>query len=96
MAEFVDGVTTEQLRRYLADVSFPALKNNVVHAARRAQAPNELVAVLERLPLTEFQSLDELIAAYGASVELKVESAPTHTGIPPFLNQKHQPRPSRS
>ncbi len=96
MAEFVDGVTTEQLQRYLGDVQFPALKHDVVHAARRAKAPNEIVAVLERLPLTEFQSLDELTQAYGSTVELKIESEPTHTGIPPFLNQKHQPRPSRS
>ena len=68
MAEFVDGVTGDQVRRYLEGVRFAALKHDVVHAARRNQAPNEIVAVLEKIPITQFKSADEVVEACGNMV----------------------------
>ncbi len=61
MARLVGGLTTDDVRRYVADLHFPVLKHDVVHAARKAGAPNGLVAILENVPVTEFQSLDHLL-----------------------------------
>ena len=92
MAEFVDGATSEQVRRSLEGVRFPALKHDVVHAARRNQAPNEIVAVLERVPITEFKSADEVVEAYGATAYDKLEDAPSGRPVGPLLTEKHRPR----
>ena len=61
MARLVGGLTTEDVRRYVADLQDPVFKNDVVHAARQKGAPNDVVAMLENVPVTEFRSLDHLL-----------------------------------
>jgi len=65
MARLVDGKTTEEVHTYLRGLNFPVLKQDVVLTARRNGAPSDLVASLERIPVTEFRSEEELFAAYG-------------------------------
>jgi hypothetical protein len=65
MARLIDGKTSEEVRAYLRGITFPVLKHDVVHVARQNGAPNDLVASLERIPVTEFRTEDELFAAYG-------------------------------
>jgi hypothetical protein len=61
MARLVGGKTTEDVRAYVADLRYPALKHDAVHAARQKGAPNDIVALLENVPVTQFQSLDHLL-----------------------------------
>jgi len=65
MARLVDGKSTEEVGRYLQGLRYPVLKEDVVHTARRNGAPDEVVASLEKIPVTEFKSEDELFQAYG-------------------------------
>ena len=64
MVRLFDGKTSEDVMRFLGGVRFPAKKDDLVHAARRNGAPNDIVAVLERLPQHEFNSEEEMLAAY--------------------------------
>ncbi len=61
MARLVGGMTTEDMRSYVEDLRYPILKNDVVHALRQRGAPNALVAIMENVPVTEFQSLEDLL-----------------------------------
>ncbi len=61
MPREIEGNMAGDVRRYLEGISFPALKHDVVHAARRNGAPNTVVAQLEQVPRSEFASLDELL-----------------------------------
>ena len=57
--------SSEEVGRYLQGLTYPVLKHDVVHTARRNGAPDEVIASLEKIPVTEFQSEDELFQAYG-------------------------------
>jgi hypothetical protein len=57
--------TATEVRDYLEGLRFPALKYDVVHAARQRGAPNDVVAFLQQIPITEFQTMEELLEAYG-------------------------------
>ncbi len=61
MARLVGGMTTEDVRSHVADLRYPVLKHDVVHALRQRGAPNDMVAMLENVPVTEFQSIDHLL-----------------------------------
>jgi hypothetical protein len=63
-----DGKPSEEIERYLQGISFPALKHDVIHAARRADAPSDVVAMLEQIPVTKFESKDHLLRSYGEAV----------------------------
>lgn len=63
MARLADGTTSEELLQYLQGVSFPAHKDDIVLAARKAGAPSELVDLLQGIPRTQFASAEELIEA---------------------------------
>ena len=65
MPRLIDGKSTAEVERYLQDLPFPALKHDVVHHARQKQAPSEIVSMLEQLPVTKFDSLQQVIATYG-------------------------------
>jgi hypothetical protein len=54
-------MTTEEVRAYVADLRYPVLKHDLMHAVRQKGAPNDLVAMLENVPVTEFRSLDHLL-----------------------------------
>jgi len=57
--------TATEVRGYLEGLRFPALKHDVVHAARQQGAPNDVVAVLQQIPITEFKTMEEVLEAYG-------------------------------
>ena len=61
MARLVGGKTTEDVRPYVEGLTYPALKHDVVHAARQKGAPNDIVAILENLPVTEFQNAEHVL-----------------------------------
>ncbi len=65
MTRLIDGHDSREIERCLQGLSFPALKHDVVHAARQHGAANEVVAVLEQLPVTQFRSLEQLLQVYG-------------------------------
>jgi hypothetical protein len=62
----VGGKTTEDVRAYVADLRYPLLKHDAVRAARQKGAANDIVALLENVPVTEFQSLDHLLQSLPA------------------------------
>jgi len=65
MAErLFDAKTAEDVMRFLGGISFPAKNDDLVHAARRNGAPNDIVASLERLPTHELKSEGHLLDAY--------------------------------
>ena len=64
MDRLFDAKTTEDVRRFLRGVQFPAKKDDLVHAARRNGAPDDIVACLERLPAHEFKDEQMLFDAY--------------------------------
>ncbi len=63
-----DGTPRQEVERFLRGIPFPALKHDVIHAARRSGAPNDLVSVLENLPVTRFDSLEHLLQTYGQMI----------------------------
>jgi hypothetical protein len=50
-------------------LNFRATKHEAVYAARRNAAPDPVVAQLEAVPQTRFESLDDLRRAYAAGAE---------------------------
>lgn len=64
MERLAGGKADVNLRRFLEGLSFPALKHDVVHTARKNGAPNDVVSVLEQLPVNEFASAEQVIAEY--------------------------------
>jgi hypothetical protein len=50
---------------FVQDIRYPARKDEVIHAARRNGAPDEVVAELERLPVRDFQNAQEVLDVYG-------------------------------
>jgi hypothetical protein len=65
MARLSDGHDAREVERYLRGLPFPALKHDVVLTARHNGPANDVVGMLESLPVTEFASLEEVIRAYG-------------------------------
>ena len=64
MKQLAGGKTAADIQRYVEGISFPAHKDDVVHAARKNGAPNDIVGTLERLPANEFASVQQLIDTY--------------------------------
>jgi hypothetical protein len=64
MEHLANAKTPEAVLQYLQDVSFPAKKDDIVHAARRRGAPNDIVAALGQLPRNEFDSPEQVVEAY--------------------------------
>jgi hypothetical protein len=64
MTRLAGGKTAEDILVYLNGVHFPARKDEIVHAARKNQAPNDIVGALGQLPANEFQNAEELLVAY--------------------------------
>ena len=72
MVRLANGKTSEDVLRYLDGVQFPAKKDDLVHAARKNKAPNDIVGALGQLPANEFASPDELIDAAVLEIPLKI------------------------
>jgi len=58
------GKTVAQLSGYLDGVSYPANKEDVIRAARRNGAPDDVLADLTVLPRAHYRSFDEVAADY--------------------------------
>jgi len=61
---FAGGKTREAILGYLEGVAFPAKKDWIVRAARRASAPDDVVRALEMLPATEYDKAESLLRDY--------------------------------
>jgi hypothetical protein len=77
----------ERLGQYLLGLTFPAFKDDVVRAARHGKAPQDVVAVLERIPVIKFSNLDELAQQYSAQM---TEDVSRH---PPYVEGASKTRP---
>lgn len=64
MAILAGGRSSDVVMQYLRDLKFPIHKDAIVHAARNAGAPNDIVASFENLPKTELASPEEVIELY--------------------------------
>jgi len=65
MARGVGGMSPANLQKFLAGVSYPASKQDLVSTARRNKAPGDVMSVIERLPDEEFGGPQEVQRAYG-------------------------------
>lgn len=54
----------EQVARFVRGIDYPALKDTVVRHVRQAGAPNGIVATLENIPVTQFDSAEHVLRAY--------------------------------
>jgi hypothetical protein len=61
----IGGQPVQDLMGFIQDIRYPARKDEVIHAARRNGAPDEVVAELERLPVRDFQNSQEVLDVYG-------------------------------
>lgn len=64
MARLAGGKTEEDIRRFLGNVGFPAHKDDLIHAARKNGAPNDIVSSIEQIPVNEFRDMEQLLQAY--------------------------------
>jgi len=69
------GHSTANLTHHLKGIVFPASKNELVERARIASAGQDVLEALECFPDREFESLAEVLRAYG-----RLDQAP-QTGI---------------
>jgi hypothetical protein len=56
-----DPITPEEVLRYLADVDYPAGKEDLVAAAERAGAPEAVVRSIRAIPPVEYRSRAEVV-----------------------------------
>lgn len=64
MARLAGGKTEADVLQYLEGLEFPALKHDVVHAARQNGAPSDVIATLEQLSSTEFARPEDVIGEF--------------------------------
>ena len=64
MARLAGGQTSENLLRYLDGITFPARKDDIVHALRQRGITQEIVAAMEQVPQTDFASAQEVVDAF--------------------------------
>ncbi len=65
MARGIGGISPANMQKFLAGVSYPASKDDLVSTARRNKAPDEILNMIERLPDGEFGGPQEVQRAYG-------------------------------
>jgi hypothetical protein len=71
MQRIDEGPIAADVGRYVQGVQFPVLKDTLFRAFRHNGAPDEVVARLSTLPVTEFRDLDHLKREYDAARELE-------------------------
>jgi hypothetical protein len=64
MERLAGGKSETNVLRYLQGIRFPAKKDDIVHAARKSGAPNDVIGALSQLPVNEFANERELLDAY--------------------------------
>lgn len=62
-ASAVDGATTAEIQRYLAQADFPASKARLIERVHQRDAPPAVLAALDRLPGRRYQGMIELTIA---------------------------------
>lgn len=55
------GFNPDEGQRYLEGVDYPASKETLLSAAQGNGAPNEMIEMIEGLPLGEFSGLEEFM-----------------------------------
>jgi hypothetical protein len=64
MERLANAKSAQDVLRYLDGIQFPAKKHDIIHAARRNKAPNDIIGALDQLPANEFATSQDLINAY--------------------------------
>jgi hypothetical protein len=62
-------VTAKQLREALSTIEFPAGKAEILEAARRQGAEEEVLKALRTLPRVDYRSVAEVVASVKAPVD---------------------------
>jgi uncharacterized protein DUF2795 len=65
--------TNDEVSQYLKTVDFPASKEEIVRAAKRAGAPESVRKALQSMPAVAYYSKDEVLRWAGTSVAPKVK-----------------------
>jgi hypothetical protein len=79
-----DPITPDEVLRYLADVDYPAGKEDLVAAAERAGAPEAVIRGLRAIPPVDYRSRAEVMRSVpvdpgaGRSASRAAEQARTH------------------
>ncbi len=64
MERLAGGKTRENILRFFSGISFPAHKDDLVHAARKNGAPNDIIDALQKLPANELADEQQLMDVY--------------------------------
>ena len=75
MQRMDEGPITADVARYVQGVQFPVLKDTLFRVFRQNGAPDEVVARLSTLPVTEFHDLEHLKREYGAAREMDLNQS---------------------
>jgi hypothetical protein len=65
MTRGVGGESPSNVQQYLAGVSYPASKDQLLDQAQRNGAPDEVVQIIEQLDDEEFGGPQAVMQAYG-------------------------------
>lgn len=65
MTRGVGGKSPANLQKFLAGVSYPASKRDLMEAAKHNRAPGEIMDLIENMPDQEFGGPQDVQRAYG-------------------------------
>jgi hypothetical protein len=65
MTRGLGGESPANVQKYLSGVQYPARKQDLVEQARRNQAPQEIMKMIEGFPGDEFGGPQDVMKAYG-------------------------------
>jgi hypothetical protein len=65
MTRGVGGHSPANVQKYLRDVDYPATRTDLLDQARRNNAPDEVLDVIQRIPDHQFGGPQDVMKAYG-------------------------------
>ena len=65
MTRGLGGISPANVQNYLANVSYPTTKDELLRAARDNGAPDEIIQTIEQFELEEYGGPQEVMKAYG-------------------------------
>jgi hypothetical protein len=65
MARSMGGESPANVQKYLKGVNYPAKKRQLVEQAKKNDAPDEVIVLLQRFPDQEFSGPQDVMKAYG-------------------------------
>lgn len=65
MTRGVGGESPSNVSRYLAGVSYPANKGDLLQAAQANGAPRDIVELIQRIDMDEFGGPQDVMKGYG-------------------------------